>query len=375
MPKEIISFAGLKALNLVECVQQVEQRSISTETLKQYESKLKTYTAFLSEIGEGLSILPINEQHVKQCFTFLVESKQVENIQYLKGLLAALRNYARFQRCPSVTLIDTEDPHSSFGRFWVGIQKTIPEHAPEPKKALAPDLLLSVIRHMERSQTPANLMVIFRDILMFVFAFLGVKRAGCVCKSSPEKMFVDMAERRIEVDIYKGKDTKKRGKRFYICLDQENFDLLNIYTTYTSFIQNLYAEGALTEDEFGKKFFITVNTKTLEWNDSRMTTPFFTRVLRERLKAYFAATNPSMSEAEIQNVLKKYESHSMRRGGTSTAKRNGASSDEVMELGGWNREQTKDHYLDSDIAGECQAYKKMKISSTAKFTGRNIFEK
>jgi len=106
-----------------------------------------------------------------------------------------------------------------------------------------------------------------------------------------------------------------------------------------------------------------------------MTTPFFTRVLRERLKAYFAATNPSMSEAEIQNVLKKYASHSMRQGGTSTAKRNGASSDEVMELGGWNREQTKDHYLDSDIAGECQAYKKMKLSSTAKFTGRNIFEK
>ena len=65
----------------------------------------------------------------------------------------------------------------------------------------------------------------------------------------------------------------------------------------------------------------------------------------------------------MNNILKKYASHSMRRGGASAAKKNGATSDEVMELGGWNREQTKNHYVDNSIAG-AQPYKKMKLSKS-----------
>ena len=209
MPKKSINFSGLKAVDLVDSAKKVEQRSISDETKKQYASKLKVYQSFLDEVGEGHSVLPINVESVKQCFSFLVESQQVQNVQYLKVLLASLRNYARFSGCPSVALLETDDVHSNFGRFWVGIQKTIPEHVPEPKKALAPDILTSIVHHMERNQTPETLMVIFRDVLMFLFAFLGVKRAGCICKCNPDKMFVDMMERRIEVDIYGGKEKRE----------------------------------------------------------------------------------------------------------------------------------------------------------------------
>ena len=166
---------------------------------------------------------------------------------------------------------------------------------------------------------------------------------------------------------------KKKGKRFYICLDQANLDLLTIFTRYKSFIVDLYDKGVLTEDDHGKKFFITCNVKTLEWNDTRMTTTFYTRIFRDRLQQYFSTTNPNMSENEIENILKKYASHSMRRGGTSTAKKNGATTDEVMELGGWDREQTKQHYIDTDITGECTAYKKMKLVAKETFDGRNLF--
>lgn len=321
MPKKTVNFSGLKAVDLVESVKKVEQKYISEETRKQYESKLKVYQSFLNEVEEGESILPLNVEKVKQCFSFLVHSQQVENIQYLKGLLASLRNYARFNGCPSVGLLETEDVHSNFGRFWVGIQKSIPEHVSEPKKALAPETLTSLLEHMERKQTPETLMLIFRDVLMFLFAFLGVKRAGCICKSNPDKMFIDMTERRIEVDIYGGKDTKKKGKRFFVSLDQPNLDLLTIFTRYKSFILDLYARGMLTEDEHGKKKFITCNMRTLEWTDTRMTTAFFTRILRLHLKQFYETTNPNMPEEEIDNILKKYASHSMRRGGTSTAKK------------------------------------------------------
>ena len=44
-----------------------------------------------------------------------------------------------------------------------------------------------------------------------------------------------------------------------------------------------------------------------------------------------------------------------------------------MELGGWDREQTKQHYIDTDVAGECTAYKKMKLVGENKFHGRNLF--
>ena len=42
---------------------------------------------------------------------------------------------------------------------------------------------------------------------------------------------------------------KKKGKRFYICLDQANLDLLTIFTRYKSFIVDLYDKGVLTEDD------------------------------------------------------------------------------------------------------------------------------
>ena len=53
MPKKSINFSGLKAVDLVDSVKKVEQRSISDETKKQYASKLKVYQSFLDEVGEG----------------------------------------------------------------------------------------------------------------------------------------------------------------------------------------------------------------------------------------------------------------------------------------------------------------------------------
>ena len=46
-----------------------------------------------------------------------------------------------------------------------------------------------------------------------------------------------------------------------------------------------------------------------------------------------------------------------------------------MELGGWDREQTKQHYIDTDVAGECTAYKKMKLVGENTSDGRNLFSK
>ena len=106
MPKKNISFTGLKNFDLGDCVKKVEERSISDDTKKQYDSKLKVYLNFLNELGQTrgqpLTILPINVEYVKQCFSFLVESKQVKNIQYLKILLAALRKHCWFNGCSSV---------------------------------------------------------------------------------------------------------------------------------------------------------------------------------------------------------------------------------------------------------------------------------
>ena len=83
-----------------------------------------------------------------------------------------------------------------------------------------------------------------------------------------------------------------------------------------------------------------------------------------------------MTDEEVDEVAKSYGSHSMRRGGTSTAKLNGVAEDEVMELGGWNRKATKDGYQCTNITGENMAYKKMKLplSKTHQISsGRALF--
>ena len=122
-------------------------------------------------------------------------------------------------------------------------------------------------------------------------------------------------DKRLEVDIYGGQDTKKKGKHFFIDVEQPTIDFLSIFKAYKGFILDLYARGQLTEDGYGKKFFVTCTPKTLEWNDTRMSTPIYTRVLRDRMKEYFNETSTTFSEEEINNILKKYASHSMRQGG------------------------------------------------------------
>ena len=262
MPKKVVSFAGVQSVDLVDLVKKIERQAISDETRKTYESKLAVYRQFLDAVNDDRPILPIDPERVKQCFSYLVEHGDVHNIGYIKLLLAALRNYARAVDCPSVQLIDTENVHSSFGRYWTGLQKTIPEHTPTPKKALAPEILDRVIAETLESHSAENEELICRDILMLLFAFLGVKRAGCVCKSNIDAITVNSLENRLEIEIFKGKDSKKKGKKFFVALDQPQLDLLNIFTCYREFIDRLYAEGKLTNDKYGKKFSITCQQTT-----------------------------------------------------------------------------------------------------------------
>ena len=114
-------------------------------------------------------------------------------------------------------------------------------------------------------------------------------------------------DKRLEVDIYGGQDTKKKGKHFFIDVEQPTIDFLSIFKAYKGFILDLYARGQLTEDGYGKKFFVTCTPKTLEWiNDTiaRMPTPIYTRVSRDRMEEYFNETNTSttFSEEEINNI-------------------------------------------------------------------------
>jgi hypothetical protein len=187
---------------------------------------------------------------------------------------------------------------------------------------------------------------------------------------------MDLSERRLSIDVSKGKDSKFKAKRFFIDLDQPGIDFLGMFNRYKEFIESMYAKDFLTMDNYGKKFFITCKVDTMTWNDTRVTTSIFTKVFRDRLKLYFNKAQPNMTDEEVDEVAKSYGSHSMRRGGTSTAKLNGVAEDEVMELGGWNRKATKDGYQCTNITGENMAYKKMKLplSKTHQISsGRALF--
>ena len=92
-----------------------------------------------------------------------------------------------------------------------------------------------------------------------------------------------------------------------------------------------------------------------------MKTAISTKVLRDKLKKFSVVEYPEMSEQDVQTILKSYASHSMRRGGGSTAKREGATEEEIMELKHRHTRETKDGYMAKEITGETQAYKRMRL--------------
>jgi hypothetical protein len=363
-----ISFATLSNTDLPQVVKKIADSCISETTKKTYLSKIKVYQEFLTEKqridGVPREILPLQPILIKECFSFLVESQQVNNIGYLKILLAALRNFARAMGCDSVEKVQTEDVHSDFGRWWVGLQKTLPEHVPQPKKALSEEILADLIEDMVPDDQDEDfpLELVCRDVLIFIFCFLGIQRAGDVCKLNLTDISIDNQENRLQADIYGGKTSKTKAKRFFIDLEQPKVDLLFVYNTYRSFIQTMYDDGHLTPDKGGQKFFVTADAKSHTFNNVRLTTGVVTLILRQRLASCFQKQQPNLSHKEIEELVSAYASHSFRRGGTSTAKKNGASSEEICELAGWDRDSTKKRYIDKDISGEPQCYKKMKLN-------------
>ena len=68
-----------------------------------------------------------------------------------------------------------------------------------------------------------------------------------------------------------------------------------------------------------------------------------------------------MNPDEQKELVKKYSSHSLRKGGLYCLKRAGASEAQQLEFGGWTNVKTKEKYSDKDIVEEnARPYKKMK---------------
>ena len=114
------------------------ERSISDDTKKQYDSKLKVYLNFLNELGQTrgqpLTILPINAEHVKQCFSFLVESKQVKTFSTLKSFLQRWGNTAGSMDAHLLSVLRLKMKTPTLVDFGSAFKKQSPNIFPSQRK-------------------------------------------------------------------------------------------------------------------------------------------------------------------------------------------------------------------------------------------------
>ena len=355
-----ISFDNVNSVDLQASVDKIQGQHISVATRKTYDSKVSIYQRFLDARGRSEDVLPLNPDAIKECFAYLVDYGGITDIGYIKGILAALRNLAREGGyIESVSLVETDLKKTSslFAQFFHGLKSRLPENLGTPVKAVNSEIVQGTIKNI--IETEKNEELKSRDVLIIGIGFGCGLRGGEISLINDERIVYEPEEKRYHLKIL-GKTNRTKARSAYMEEEYESFSFSHHYENYKQLVDLLYEEESISEDENGKKFFITYDKKQQQWKDCRVTTDIVTRILRQRLSGYFKVKLPALTAADHDKLVKKYASHSLRRGGLSSLKRAGGSEAQQLEFGGWKKVETKEKYSDRDIVGEQRAYKKMK---------------
>ena len=138
---------------------------------------------------------------------------------------------------------------------------------------------------------------------------------------------------------------KKFVGRFTLHGEGHTVDVVGYLNKQVAFMKKLYETGQLTPDKNGRKsLFNTIRDGQV--TNSRISTSDITIVLRERLEQFFRHHQYQWTTDEINDAVKQFSSHSMKRGTATTIADRGASDREIVKHGRWTHPTTMAKYVD-----------------------------
>ena len=105
-----------------------------------------------------------------------------------------------------------------------------------------------------------------------------------------------------------------------------------------TFISQLHKDCVLISDKrvCTPKLFPNINQKTMAIVDNRIDHKVVTKIIRQRIGEYFLkSVHDELTDAQLDEIVAPYSSHSMKRGLATHAIDTGASDVQVTKAGRW----------------------------------------
>jgi integrase len=321
-------------------------------TQSQYDSSVRRFLDFLKLYMIEGPYLPLNPENIQLWFTFLQMEKPNNQYTTYKTHLAALRKWSRDNGFRDLSCLETDlrkSNQSMFANFIEGFKKRIPVNMPKQAKALDKDLLTALLAYIESVEEVE--LVRNRDILVLSIMFIGALRGCDLALINIDQIVfsVEQVERNFGIHLFGGKMNKKVIGKITVHGDGHSIDIYRKMKDYHAFISQLYKDCVLTSDKRGSKLFPNINQKSMTVVDNRIDHKVVTKIIRQRIGEYFKSVHDELTDAQLDEIVAPYSSHSMKRGLATHAIDTGASDVQVTKAGRWTNVTTMGKYVDSSV--------------------------
>ena len=341
-----------KKLSLEELMsvsRQISCLATAEGTKKNYSSRIGKYQQFLTEKNIHDPILPINSDHV-QCWLTSIHLSQPElGFGSFKQNIAALRDYARINGVFDLQCLEYDQRNGKttpFSIFMQGLRRSLPDMSEvKQAEAIDKDLLKSVLLHLHNQIGPEINLTILRDVTVLACMFILGLRACDLLMINTDHVKFNSHEDSVSFVLLGGKTNKTRANIVHIQNTGHSFNLVEVIKQYFQQIDALYELHKLTVDDKGKKLFVNIAPVSSTIKDNRISTQVITKILRSRLREYLL-TKDNLTEAEIENIISNYSSHSLKRGAATHAAKMGATDQEIQKRCRWTNSSTMKRYID-----------------------------
>ena len=341
----------------------IDSKSELEKTRQVYNNHVEHFAAFLTARGIEDAILPLNPMYVEAWITELFTKNSCQYASICQKI-AALRSYSREQGVYDVSALDYNmtTGKTRFCLFMTGLRRKLLKLPVQKAEAISTSLIHQLIHHVLRNEK--HQYTRSRDVCILALGFLhGLRACDIACVNFDEVQFwLDACGNdQSSVIVRYGKTTHEESQVYLIDHEGLTFDQVGILREHVNTTSELYQNHVLTSDGKGAKLFVNIVPQTGVIKDHRISNCIVTKMLRQRLTQHFRATDPSMTGSDIDKLVSRYSSHSLKRGAISAAASNGATDLELQALFRFKNQKTPKEYVDLDTLSQRADNKKPRL--------------
>ena len=285
--------------------------------------------------------------------------------------IASLRAWSRdVDRDFPVDQVDYDwvNKRTIFADFMKSLKKNIPDKPLKQAEAIDAGLMGGVIIHILNSEQ--NLFLRERDVCLLSGGFLKGLRASNLSVldylRSVQWLPDTEGKSKFVWRVWGGKTTKEQAEEYVFTNDGITFDLVGVFANYHSIMLDLYSSGKLqpidtwakrdmsageeyldAETHYFSPLFVTYNAKKKQVNNRPLDSSIITTIIRQRIDSYLTFMKPDLPASEREEVVKKYSSHSLKRGAITDSFKQGCTDHELRALFRFKHTHTVNRYIDT----------------------------